>query len=321
MSERMLPVAIDTERRRVGWLDFGSTRFEEPFFDETIQKLTRSGSPQHRVTDLARLIELGRRFPRVVPTGLVFHVSRCGSTLVANALRTAPAATVVAEASTFNAMFLPNALLSREVATGLRYLVRFFAHDDQGRKQKLIIKFSSWNILLISFIRSIWPSARCLIVVRDPVEVMVSNLQRPSWASARMDSPWASMLTGCQPSELREMSREEFCARGLGRFCAAAFAVLDRKCMVVDYSGLNSACLRRIGEFLTIDLADEDRLQELSTVYSKDLDRQAPFEDDSERKRREATAAVRTAARLWVYPSYLQLKKVACAVAQETGSF
>jgi hypothetical protein len=35
-------------------------------------------------------------FPRIQPTGFIFHISRCGSTLLANALKTANQVLVVA---------------------------------------------------------------------------------------------------------------------------------------------------------------------------------------------------------------------------------
>lgn len=71
------------------WLHVGDTRFTDPFFEETIARCMSSPEnffgPQ-RFTPLSQLPEIAAECDAVEPSAFVFHVSRCGSTLVSQLL-------------------------------------------------------------------------------------------------------------------------------------------------------------------------------------------------------------------------------------------
>ena len=73
----------------VNWVEVGSTPLAEPFFDQTLTRL-REATPAAReiLTDIDTLFRVGEVLPRPQPAGFIFHISRCGSTLLANALKT-----------------------------------------------------------------------------------------------------------------------------------------------------------------------------------------------------------------------------------------
>ncbi|HET9222191.1 MAG TPA: hypothetical protein VFO07_06795, partial [Roseiflexaceae bacterium] len=102
-----IPVRISWEQLRpiVEWRYVGDARFTEPFFEQTISACLRH--PFSRLfflrTPVDALAQLHAARPGVAPSGFVFHMSRCGSTLVAQMLATLPQTLVIAEAEPIDA--------------------------------------------------------------------------------------------------------------------------------------------------------------------------------------------------------------------------
>jgi hypothetical protein len=73
----------------VRWLECGSTHFAEPFFGDTIRRVMRlNPAAGEQITDLQALLDAAGQYDTVRPSGVIFHVSRCGSTVLTNALKT-----------------------------------------------------------------------------------------------------------------------------------------------------------------------------------------------------------------------------------------
>ena len=115
-SSRWLPVALELDRfpavvsdASLRWMEFDGSTFAEPFFEQTISRLRQSTPAVREIdTDLETLLRAGKTRPKVAPAGFIFHVSHCGSTLVANALKTAKGAVVVAEHPVVANLLLPH---------------------------------------------------------------------------------------------------------------------------------------------------------------------------------------------------------------------
>ena len=306
----------------VRWMEFGSTPLAEPFLYHTIDRL-QNAQPRAREieTDLETLLRVGSRLPPVRPAGFIFHVSRCGSTLIANALKTSDRALVVSESRPVTHLLRPRSEAVGAYLTGrwdetrralLNSLFSLFAHYRLGQAEPLVIKFMSINILCLRLVRSYWPDVPCVVVIRDPVEVMVSSLPGGGWMSFKQRPEQAREMFGW-PEESRtsaDMTDEEFAARVLGRYCASALEAVDDKCMVVDYVELNPGRMRDIASFFGIELpAGEERFHEVFSSYAKDPKKTARFKDDRELKQRRASVLVRSAANRWAMDSYSELRK------------
>ena len=74
--------------RRIAWMDCGGVTFTEPFFLQTVARL-RTPSERRTVVTTALEAIVSRFGPsfHFNPAGLIFHVSRCGSTALANCLK------------------------------------------------------------------------------------------------------------------------------------------------------------------------------------------------------------------------------------------
>ena len=101
LARELLPISIHEGRETtsVVWLRTSAGTADEPFFDQSVMRLL-GGKPAPRrwVSPLSWLIDGNRQVPTTQPAGFVFHISRCGSTLVCHALRAGGSAVVIAEA-------------------------------------------------------------------------------------------------------------------------------------------------------------------------------------------------------------------------------
>ena len=78
----------------VDWADLSAERFVEPFFDQTVARWASGPHARPLVrTGLEALVALDDE-PSLEPAGMIFHLSRCGSTLVSRLLGTLPGVVV-----------------------------------------------------------------------------------------------------------------------------------------------------------------------------------------------------------------------------------
>jgi len=310
-----LPIQIGTYRQycSVRWMQASPESLMEPFFEWTVGKLRGRYSPVRELeTELNVLVDGGRRLPFTVPAGLIFHMSRCGSTLLLNALKTTGGVIGLSEAQPMlRAMHLASAPSAHWAQAGKHLatsLVNVIAHSENGPARQVIYKGTMSDILCLTATRAIWPHVPCIILIRDPMEVMVSNLQqRPmlllEWTSGMAECPF-----GPPPSEVLGAGVEEFWAWVIGRFCLKALEVMDDACTVIDYEDLTPSTIRVVGSRfnLKMDAGDEDRLRETLLAYSKSPGR--PYTNDREVKQQGVTPAVRASADKWIVENYKRLK-------------
>ena len=299
----------------VRWIDFGSKCITEPFFRMTLEFLRGSNPPApERLTSIDLFLDAGRAAPMVLPSGVIFHVSRCGSTLLANALKTSEGIVTLSEAnplapffraSPFNLAPCLAAISNNARKTFLDALVTLYAHHGAtSANARVLIKCHTMEIFGMSLIRQIWPTVPFVILIRDPVEVIVSNLKNPAgWTIERKHSSefgWSSI-------ETENMSPEEYLARLFGRMCEAASAQIDNNCRVIDYSTLDKQSLLSVASFFGINMGGV-RFEEVLQKYAKDPTNTKIFEADAERKQREATPLTRDCVRRWADGAYHHLR-------------
>jgi hypothetical protein len=235
------------------WVYLGAERLVDPFMHHTVARLERrEGWPERRTTltpealaAAAAVTASTETLPGLEPAVFVLHCSRCGSTLLCNALRAVGTTSVVAEPGAVNDLLLH--LTATDMSSGTRTeaesllqpLCTALTHQRCGDEQRVVIKSSSWNVLALrSQLRRAWPNTPWIFVFRDPVEVSVSQLRDPSgWMSLRTSNPSAAaQMFGVQESDLADMSPEQWCALVLAKFYEAAVVAAEedpRRCLLL----------------------------------------------------------------------------------------
>jgi hypothetical protein len=308
---RWTPIRIDLSgpTPAVDWADLSAERFVEPFFDQTVARWASSPGAQPLVrTGLDALRALDDE-PSLAPAGMVFHISRCGSTVVSRLLGTVPGVVVIAEPSPLNAVLGldPQRVDGATLVQVVRLLVRALGRRRHGDERQLVLKCTSWNIRRQEILTAAFPDTPWVWVQRDPAQVVASLLANPpDWLGHQAPPPQTAQHFGIDPATVSSMTRAEFTARALGAMLFSA-AVGPARRVCIDYAELPAAVWQRVAPHFGIDVdaAAIERMIEQSAFYSKDAESQQFSDDDPER--RPITDEMRAAARRFAEPGYRRL--------------
>lgn len=273
------------------------------------------------VTEFNALCHLDDVFPEVKLSGFIFHVSRCGSTLLCNMLGVLEEAIVLNEPPQVSALLwaIPFGDQERRVAW-LRGAVRAMCQHDTPSQKHAVIKFPTWDLFYAPLIREAFPEVPMLFLIRDPVEVVASCLLRPrGWVlresnavriRAGLDGWGESVeaVSRVDQQELLTMSLEEYCARYQAALLRMISDLAQDEYLLVNYGDLlGDAMLRRILNFMGIGFT-EKQLASMHEVSHIDAKRGGTFESDSEEKRSALSAGVKSLVEEWAIAPYRRLE-------------
>ncbi|HEY6804535.1 MAG TPA: hypothetical protein VI306_13240 [Pyrinomonadaceae bacterium] len=302
----------------IEWLNVGDASFSEPFFHETIARIKREQNPQSVITGFDSLLQLEKTADYVAPSAFIFHSSRCGSTLLANACRTLDHSLVISEAQVLDKIASrlftdaePGSPKEMLYLLFLRAAVSALGQRRRQDEQHYFVKFACTTTLQMARIRSIWPNVPFVFLYRDPVEIIVSNLKRmPEWMQPDSNPATAAAIVGVDMDDLSSLSAEEFCARALRRFFDAALTN-KTSTVLVNYSELTFTKIIEVLNYceMTLTPAEVDAVEKVSRLYSKDVNGRQAFSADAVSKRASASDLVIEMADKWARSSYENLEK------------
>lgn len=285
-----LPVrsALDAAGLHVALADIAPDELREPFLHETVQRLAKPLSIVH--TPTARL---GQEPASCAPAGVIFHVSRCGSTLQSQMLKQRGGIVVYAEPLAVNELLAgaPAEDRSRRVAALRSLGARFAAHA--GRPY--VLKLSSWNLLYAEWLAEAFPDSPWALCVRDPLEVCVSLQSRqPSWLRAEN----AGLFAGRPDLADMPANPQERAALFVRAFLRAGARLPAQRGLIVAYEQLPSVVPDALLPHfhLAPDAAARERMLATATFDSKAAaDQRVPFAPDAGHKRAAASEELRDA--------------------------
>lgn len=314
-----IPIGVYWRRSQpvIDWCYRGETRFTEPFFDQTVTQLLRQPFNQlfRPNTPIDTLLEWAAHSPGITPTGFVFHVSRCGSTLVSQMLAALPENIAISEAGPIDAILRANlrtpGLTEDEHVAWFRAMVSAMAQPMPGQTH-FFIKFDCINTLHLPLIRRAFPDVPWIFLYRNPVEVMVSQIRQ----RGGLLLPWAvePALLGWNASYIQSLSLDEYGAALLGKICEAGIENFE-PCTgrLIDYKQLPDAVNSLIANHFGISFSPEQErvLQKTTQVHAKNP--QALFTGDSAGKQNEAKPEVHQLVERFLAAPYARLESLRCA--------
>jgi len=297
----------------VDWCYLGQRRFTDPFFEQTIGNCLREpfGMLFRHQTPLEMLAAMNTEQPGVQPSGFVFHMSRCGSTLVAQMLAAVNRHIVISEAGPLD--FVLRARRSdgtpdrAERVSWIRGLLGVLGRRRSPAETHFFVKLDSWQILLLPILRAAFPQTPWVFVYRDPVEVMVSHREQPG--IQMVPGGIDSRLFGLDPVVAPGLPIEQYMARVLEAFCSAALQHLDSgNGLLLHYSQLPGAVGTSLARHFGLSLSSGElaTMAEVSTYNAKDPT--FAFQPDSDRKQQAATLEMRGLAAERLGPLYQALE-------------
>lgn len=300
------------------WMELPDVRLDEPFFQQTVDR-AKADSPKRGelFTEFDVLLQLEKTLESVPPTGFIFHSSRCGSTLIANACRAIANSIVLSEAHAIDkliARFITDAadggVKESLYSVFLRGVVHALGQRRSGSENHLFVKFACTSFAQLERIRRIWPNVPWLFLYRDPIETIVSNVNDPpTWL---LDDDWRVLasISGVSPAEVAAMSLEERCARSIGSFYSQAYTVANDRGMLLNYNQLSVPVISSVLEFFKVSPSAEEQeaIARACRLYSKEASGTRPFVADAGTKQKLASDLIRETAARWANEPYRQLE-------------
>jgi hypothetical protein len=275
---RWTPIALDLDAATpsVDWADFGERRFSEPFFDQTVSAWAALDAPPVVRTGLEALVALDAA-PSLDPAGLIFHLPRSGSTLLARLLRQIAGCVVLSEPAPVNSVLTADSLDDATRAQLLRLVIRALGRRRFDDERHLVVKLSSWNVRRLALFVRAFPETPAVWLQRDPAAALMSMLGRASDWFARADGiAAAGRLFDLAPEAVAGLDRAAFHAHALAQLLSAVDAAPS--VATLDYTDLPEAAWSvvapRFG--LPVDGAEIARMQAEARYESKDAGRH-PF--------------------------------------------
>ena len=277
----------------------------DAFMQETVARIAAT----EKIVQIATG-DIGKAAAGTAPVGLIFHVARCGSTLISQLLKQHSQLVVYAEPLPVNEILVPPHKRSRgDLAGALRSLAVAFARHA---RKPYVLKFSSWNTLFCDIVAEAFPDSPWILSIRDPVEVGVSLLREPpGWLRDRtgQTSPFPAIID----PDGAAASAEEYVARLYGAFCSAAGRLDAARGRLVRYETLPAAVWEIVAPHFGIatDSQQRQRMAEAARIDAKaPVGKATDFVRDTAKKQADASAALRQAIDAFARPPLARLEGI-----------
>ena len=316
-----IPVAI-TEKYRVIWLDVGDYPYKEwKFRYATKNLIEKQGLSDCFTTDIEFLAreDIATK-EQNNPSGFIFHMSKCGSTLMSRVLDQPDTQMVIKEPTPLHEnlwQYLSNnwknpVKLTENNLRLIRNLIQLLGRPRLANQESYYVRFRSWNIAFVEEIQKAFPDTPTLFMYRDPVKVMASILNKPTTGLPRLnDSGAAAFITGKSQAELKEMDALHYFTNFYKQYLHISLSKMQNT-HYLNYHQLNKQNLDQILHTAYNYTATESDLllmQSQFDTYSKDDTGTVRFTSDSTVKQKLVTPAMRNAAEKHLMDMYQSLEE------------
>lgn len=264
-------------------------------------------------TSLQMLLSARFALPAPKPAGFIFHLSRCGSTLISGCLAEIDSTNILSEPPAITEVMLDASLDQSTQVTAIKQLlhVQSLAMPNQPH---LIVKWNAWDILRWKMIRTAWPDVPVVLLIRDPVEILASHARQAGRHMAgdpSMEHFHPVFSASAYPAR-REDAGFDLLARRVAVLDELLrhiqIAAADPHVMLMDYRELDTKKMLQIGRFfrLPVTAESEARINARMGFHSKEPGQS--FQPDSARKRESLHLQSRDYIAGQLYELYQQLR-------------
>jgi len=222
------------------WLYAGEKDFTEPFFDETISaclSLPENSHLKKSMSSTGILADWVKECTVIEPTAFIFHISRCGSTLIAQMLGIQPSNIVLSEVP-----FLDDLLrygkkhnCMQEILPQLKAAIGLYGAKRNENHSQLFIKADSWHIHFYKELRALYPTVPFFLMYRKPDEVLHSQQKKRGMQA--IPNLLEAAIFGFDPATIGHLQLDVYMARVLESYFEAYKEILqkDEQAFAVNY--------------------------------------------------------------------------------------
>jgi hypothetical protein len=273
-----------------------------------VARLTAGPNPRRVVsTGLDALLELDFA-PALEPSGVIFHLSRCGSTVASRLLGSVPGVVSIVEPASINSLLEidPDRVNEEVLIRVLRLMVRALGRIRFADDRHLVLKLSSWNVRRASLIARAFPDVPMVWMQRTPIEIVGSLIKEPAgWCQLRQIPSACRQIFGIEALDLATLDAAQFYCFALRSMLESAQSLAAR---VIDYAAMPGAVWSDIADVFHIGLRADDiaRMRALAQFNTK-LGENLLFVPDAAEKR-DVAHGVAELCQTMLDPLYEQLR-------------
>lgn len=250
------------------WIYLGDLKYADPFFDETIAKCKShayNSKPFKVVSTVENLIEWSGELTSVELKSLVFHVSRCGSTMLSQSLASSPENIMVSEAPIIDQILRSELFSVDKKSLLIKSVIKLLGQERFQEQQHLIIKLDAWHIFKASYLRSIFPEIPFALLYRNPTEVLKSHQKMMGMHMVPNLLP--SIIFGISAKEINEISFEQYGGLVVEKYFQGFldFYKRDQNVVMLNYNEGMKTVIEKFIAFVRVDYAND----ELEKMYDR----------------------------------------------------
>ncbi|RZJ52412.1 MAG: sulfotransferase family protein [Flavobacterium sp.] len=250
------------------WIYLGNNRYLDPFFEETLQKCKRHSTNLKKFKFLStaeNLIDWAKQLDSAELKAFVFHVSRCGSTMLAQSLAVSSQNIVVSEAPIIDEILRSELFDLDKKRILLKAIIALLGQKRFPDEKNLIIKLDSWHIFEAEELRSVFPDLPFVLLYRNPTEVLKSHSKLRGIHMVPNLLP--SSVFGLNNQQMEEIGFNQYGAVVLEKYFEAYSAVHEKDPNVSVFN-YNEGMKSILEKFLSIIDADY-YIEEVDQMYER----------------------------------------------------
>ena len=312
-----LPIRVEWRRNEpfFDWCYFGERRLTESFFDETVERELRLPFNLliRPLTGIDVLEQCAALRPGLKPDGFIFHLSRCGSTLVSQMLAALPRNVVVSEAPPLDWMIRASVrrpeITDAERIAWIRLVVAALGQKRTAEAEHFFVKLDAWHVFELDVLTRAFPDTPWIFLYRNPLEVMVSHRRRRGGGT--IPGIIEHRLPGLTLADSLQIPAEEYVARVLAKICESALEYRNHpNALFVNYTQLPQIVTAKLLRHFLVDYSDQD-IGVMNAAARFDAKSPAlEFVGDTAQKQSEADETTRRLAGEMLMPLYERLEAV-----------
>ncbi len=291
--------------------------FADSFFEQTANRAMQQpfNAVFARRTPIATLEERHRNAPGLAPAGFIFHMSRCGSTLISQTLAGLSSTIVLSEPQPLDAILRlrgATPAVSEETRVGWLRAMTSALGQPRDAEQRLFVKFNAWHVRELPLIARAFPGVPWIFVFREPRDVVRSQQRSPGaeFVAGSMNPA----LVGLAAGDLHTLSPDEYGIRVLAAFCDAALRAKGiGRGAFFDYAGLPDATLSAVPAFFGISPTPVE-MSRMSDATKRDA--KNPAQTFRQRPQEPLPADVERLIERWLDAPYAALRNASRTAAR-----
>jgi hypothetical protein len=245
------------------WLYLGDEKISEPFFEDTVGKrkrLPENSRLTWSVSSIEVLPDWAQHFETVAPTAFIFHISRCGSTLVSQLLALQPSNIVLSEVPFFDELLRSGNKNNDMPATLplLKAAIDLYGARRDDASTQLFIKADSWHVHFYKQLRELYPQTPFILLYRRPDEVIRSQQKnRGMQAIPGLIEP---EIFGFDKNEILQLSLDEYMAKVIESYLQTFVKILNenKHALAVNYNEGAISIINKIAAFTGINISEKE---------------------------------------------------------------